>query len=361
MSSLAAAALGIFLYVQPDAPALAQAATLAYITDPGVSGFTLEVKWSDIEPSPGVFDWSTIDFYALPVAAAGKPIKIGIVAGGATPSWLYTSPYNVPNATILSSGPKPVFICQSADEPAFWNANFQTAWTAAQQALAAHMAAIGASVAVVELTGLNHTTTELNLGTQAKPPPGSSCPFTDATTQWLSIGYRPGLAVTAANQLYGDVTSAWPGVPATLSYIANNAMPRISAAGKSESVAAAELVFDQIVGAAIAEGSGVQWNSLSANDGVAIPAIWMQEVDAGAFGVLQTPAYASGGKGNPCAPPDHPAPCSDALFGQSLQLGIAAGARIIEVWAGDFIYEDQIFLANQALQQEAPGQQRHPH
>jgi hypothetical protein len=344
---LQAAALGIFLYVQPDATIVQQQAVLAEITSPAISGFTLDVNWSDIDQGRGSFNWSAVDLYALPAVAAGLPLKVGLIAGNDTPAWLLA---RVPNTLILSSGPAPAFRCESADEPAVWHANFQASFAAAQQALAAHLAAIGATVVAVELTGLNHTTSELNLGTQTALPPGSSCPFTDATTQWLSLGYRPNLAERAAASLYASVQATWPGAQPVLPYIANNAMPRISSSGKSESAAAAELVFDAIVAGA----PGVQWNSLSADDGAPIPTVWTQAVAAGAFGVLQTPAYATGDAGNPCSPPTHAAPCSDALFGSGLQQGIAAGASIIEVWSGDFEYEDQIAAANEALLQRGP-------
>src|SRR5580692_10374572 len=118
---LLAAALGIFLYVQPDAPIVQQQAALAEIASAAISGFTLDVNWSDIDQGGGSFNWSAVDLYALPAVAAGLPLKVGLIAGNDTPAWLLA---RVPNALILSSGPTPTFRCESADEPAVWNTTF---------------------------------------------------------------------------------------------------------------------------------------------------------------------------------------------------------------------------------------------
>jgi hypothetical protein len=351
MTVLAAAALGIFLFVQPDAAPAEQQATIAQMTSGAISGFTLDVNWSDIEPAAESYNWSAVDLYALPAVAAGLPLKVGLIAGNDTPAWVQAE---VPNTVIQFSSSKP-FVCFTTDEPAPWNSNFQTEFLNAQQAVAAHLASIGATVVAVELTGLNHITSELNLVSQSKLPAGSPCPFTDATTQWLSIGYLPSLAESAASSLFAGVEASWPGAQPVLEYVANDAMPKISQKGKSTNETNAELVFDAIV----AGVPGVQWNSLSANDNNPIPQIWLNEVAAGAFGVLQTPAYEVGQGGNPCGPADHATSCTDAQFGANLQYGINSGAMIIEVWAGDFEYADQISAANQELLSVAPQRQRH--
>jgi hypothetical protein len=341
-----AAALGIFLFAKPDAPPQVQRATIAEMASPAISGFTLDVNWSDIDHDGGSFNWSAVDLYAIPAIRAGLPLKVGLIAGGYTPVWVLAK---VPHRTIQSSvllGEFPLsYLCQSADEPAPWNATFKNAFLAAQAALAAHLASLHATVVAVELTGLNHTTSELNLESQSTQPRGSRCPFTDATRRWLSIGYRPNRAENAAAELYAGVQSAWPGVQPVLEYLANNAMPGISSDGQPESEADAELVFHAI----IAGAPGVQWNGLSADDVNPIPAVWTQAVTAGAFGALQTPAYQPGDAGTPCAPARYSRVCSGALFGANLQHGISAGAKLIEVWSGDFMYEDQIAIANQRL------------
>ncbi len=59
-----------------------------YIDKPYVDGALVRVRWSEIEPENGVFDFSAIERQRAPVKAAGKNWSLAVIAGWNTPDWL---------------------------------------------------------------------------------------------------------------------------------------------------------------------------------------------------------------------------------------------------------------------------------
>lgn len=53
-----------------------------------VIGSLIRVKWKDIEPSKGVYNFSIIEQYLQTIKSKGKKWSLGIIAGGDSPSWL---------------------------------------------------------------------------------------------------------------------------------------------------------------------------------------------------------------------------------------------------------------------------------
>jgi len=51
-------------------------------------GSLIRVKWSELEPQQGVFDFSKIDSQVEIVKAAGKEWSLGLIGGSSSPSWL---------------------------------------------------------------------------------------------------------------------------------------------------------------------------------------------------------------------------------------------------------------------------------
>jgi hypothetical protein len=56
---------------------------------PGIAGVFVRLEWDDVEPAPGVFDWSALDREADAAVAHGKWFSVAIKAGDhGTPGWL---------------------------------------------------------------------------------------------------------------------------------------------------------------------------------------------------------------------------------------------------------------------------------
>jgi Beta-galactosidase len=61
-------------------------------TLPFVDGVSGRVLWKDVEPSPGVFDWSYFDTLVANASAAGKWVELRVmVQGGQMPQWVKTN------------------------------------------------------------------------------------------------------------------------------------------------------------------------------------------------------------------------------------------------------------------------------
>ena len=58
------------------------------LNNPEARGALIRVKWSDLEPQPGVFDFSGIDNQVAVVNAANKAWSLGLIGGSSSPAWL---------------------------------------------------------------------------------------------------------------------------------------------------------------------------------------------------------------------------------------------------------------------------------
>ncbi len=56
-----------------------------------IKGSLIRVKWSDLEPSKGVYDFSKIDQFLLAIKSRHLKWSLGIIAGGDSPDWLIDS------------------------------------------------------------------------------------------------------------------------------------------------------------------------------------------------------------------------------------------------------------------------------
>lgn len=55
-----------------------------------VDGALIRVRWSALEPSPGLYDWDYLDDEIAKVKKAGKKYTLAIVSGPSAPQWLYS-------------------------------------------------------------------------------------------------------------------------------------------------------------------------------------------------------------------------------------------------------------------------------
>jgi len=96
-------------------------------SDTQVKGGLVRVGWAQIETSAGSYDFTAITNQVNSLKAAGKKWTLGVVGGPSSPTWLYSSPYNVKSLT-LDNGSK---------IPQYWDVNLQTRLGLLASALAA--------------------------------------------------------------------------------------------------------------------------------------------------------------------------------------------------------------------------------
>ena len=66
-----------------------------------VQGTLIRMPWDGLESSPGVYDYTVLDDNVARVKAAGKKWSLAVVAGPATPGWIYELPYEAPRIRYL--------------------------------------------------------------------------------------------------------------------------------------------------------------------------------------------------------------------------------------------------------------------
>jgi ELWxxDGT repeat protein len=112
----------------------------AHISDSRIAGVQFHLDWAQLEPSKGVFDFSTLDQMLSLWGGAGKKVMFdvktapagaesGQYAGSATPEWVYAE--GVPYVISTSTG-----ITQQI--PVYWDTVFLQEYQRFVQALAAH-------------------------------------------------------------------------------------------------------------------------------------------------------------------------------------------------------------------------------
>jgi hypothetical protein len=175
-------------------PKMAQA-----LATPSLDGVFLYLRWSDLEPTDGSFDFSSLDA-DLDAVPSGMGVSIAVAAGAHAPAWLCAlKPSPCLHFTIIPEATPSQ--CNAVSLPKPYDPTFQARWLAFIDALAAHLRAAPsrlAKVSVIKVTGINGETAETTLPSQpattASCTSGSGCVAgtcnkPDDTSLWLANGY----------------------------------------------------------------------------------------------------------------------------------------------------------------------------
>ena len=178
------------------------------LTNPDVDGISVHEKWWHLEPSEGVYDWSTLDAYVARITPFGKNIliRIGTMGGrhslgGNTPDWVMDA-VGANTITYYDSGRVLRTI------PLFWDQTFLNKKIAM-------IAAIGArysgnhlvKVATASFANRHSEDWSVPDSTQIDgiPPAGSS-----EASRMLAAGYTHQKMVDAGTQIMDAAMAAWP-------------------------------------------------------------------------------------------------------------------------------------------------------
>jgi hypothetical protein len=94
--------------------------------------------WSTIEPSPGVFDWTTMDANVQDATTGGYTILLRIMAGRMSPAWLADE--GAATIQVLGTDPSAVDYCDHIRTPVPWDPVLREAYTGLLQELARWLA-----------------------------------------------------------------------------------------------------------------------------------------------------------------------------------------------------------------------------
>lgn len=297
---------------------------------PGMDGIALVISWSAIEPSLGVYQWTTLDPWLQSAMAAGKKIDLIVTSGSGIPSWLFDPQPSGGGAHPLSFTISPhsgaTGRCDSETIAAPWDSAFLTQWDAMLVALAAHLKSIGAygSVALLRITGINRTTDELRLPAETAQSTGLSC-VSNAITTWQNAGYKPSLLLQGWDAITSSFKKSFPDKALSIAIIPNNAFPPIAEDGSQikgtppdANAPLLALAAQKFPGRVV-----VQFNFLMPGE-AASSAVISSAQTYGTLPAFQTNEYlGSTGGGAACSEPvTNPTPCTAQTFLALLQTGI---------------------------------------
>jgi Beta-galactosidase len=326
------------------------------------AGVYIRLVWRTIEPSPGVYDWSTLDAEVDRALRAGKKISLSVITGGFQPAWLADRDVSTSTFVVGKGGSRRRCVTIRLGWP--WDPDYQNAYVAVMKALSQHLRSRpGAyeAVRIVKLTGISQNTEELRLPAaneqQRWRGRTDPCRQSDAIRTWQEAGYRPDAIVEAWTRMAQGVDEAFPDKLLAQDVLQANDFPPINDKGEIIDRSAVT-VKDQIIKNGIAHFSprfAVQWDGLTAEGRIATTV--KQAGEAGAVIGWQTNAF-QGLEGAGCNA-DRSAdavPCDAAGYAAILQRGVAEGARYLEIWSSDAVrFPDALAAAATALAKPAHG------
>jgi fibronectin type 3 domain-containing protein len=175
------------------------------LNDPRIVGLDLGGSWADLEPTEGVYDWSSVDSELAKAEAHGKKVLLRNVSGGINvPDWLLADP-NVQTFTFIDTNPYHQTYGEELTIPVFWDPIFLAKKIAFIQAAGAHFSA-HSNIEVVACSFANATT-----GDWAIPDEPEDI------AHWRAAGYTTELMVNAGKMIIDATMDAFPNQNVTLS------------------------------------------------------------------------------------------------------------------------------------------------
>lgn len=159
---------GLYCSCPPTTPTGSVSVVPAVAALDFVDGFLVRVAWKDLEPSPGVYEWSLIDGQIQAADAAGKSIALAVVNGPLAPDWL--APLGVEMFFYRFRG-------EPAVMPVPWDGTYLGRWTGLVEAVGKRYAGEGV-INLVYITNSTANGFEMQL------------PFAPVdTVNWTAAGY----------------------------------------------------------------------------------------------------------------------------------------------------------------------------
>src|SRR6266536_4346213 len=144
----------------------------------GIVGILISEDWDIVNPSPGVYDWHTVDSRIAQSKAAGfNYISLTIIDSSAdTPQWLLDSLPADQKIALLDIAPIHQTFCQFINTALYWNPTFHQARLDLIAAAGAKYTNDPAIVAVNMAAFANHDSNDWNIQDTIGPLVCPSCP-----------------------------------------------------------------------------------------------------------------------------------------------------------------------------------------
>jgi hypothetical protein len=150
------------------------------------TGNSWVLHWKDLEPAPGVYNWTIVDAAINGSAAAGKPVFLRVLAGIYSPTWILS---------VAQTASIPATLYTPAGWlPAPWDRGFLTAW---ETFIAAYGARYDANrkIVLIETAGT---------GIYGESYLPGGLPL------WQSVGYTQTAYIAAIQEIIRKYVAAFP-------------------------------------------------------------------------------------------------------------------------------------------------------
>ena len=188
----------------------------------GIVGIGISDDWAEVEPSPGVYDWSTLDAKIAEAKAAGfQYLSLAVTdSSSQTPQWLLDSLPPDQKVALIDPASSHDTFCQPILTVLPWNPTFHQARLDLIAAMGARYTNDPAIVAVNMASFANHNTQDWNIqdtiGTIVCPrcpqPPPTLCGtiVVDQPAQWLAAGWTEPTMLEIGKEMCDAAAAAFP-------------------------------------------------------------------------------------------------------------------------------------------------------
>jgi hypothetical protein len=218
---------GVYAIIEASAQNQYPVATQALQT-PGVDGLLIHLRWDQISPSLKTYDWSQLDQAVQLVMTAHKRFEIGIVTGGAMPTWISAPPPTGLGAQHATFDIDAAGGCTTFDTAPPWDPAYLDAFRDLLAQLAQHLRSTHTydHLAMLKLFGITTTTDEMRL------PAVNHC-GNDPVATWQTLGYTPAKVERGWNAMLQAYLHHFPDKSFNIGFIGINAFPGIRANGSA--------------------------------------------------------------------------------------------------------------------------------
>ena len=187
----------------------------------GIVGIGLSADWDSVNPSPGVYDWSTLDLRIAQAEAAG--FKINLIIGNSsanTPAWLLDSLPADQKIDLIDPAPSHSTFCGPITTALYWNPVFHQARLDLIAAAGIHYSS-DPSIVAYTASFANHNSNDWNIQDTVGLIPCPSCPpvipgyscgdiTVDQVQQWLDAGWTEQAMLQVGKDICDAAAAAFP-------------------------------------------------------------------------------------------------------------------------------------------------------
>lgn len=202
------------------------------LADADVSCLFFQFYWRDLEPNAeGAYQFDLVDKALNKALSLGKPVKISVVTGEYSPTWLSGAGVTMLNFTgFRKFGASDKFY--DSKVPIYWQERYLQIWKNFVTALSLHLHARNdyGNIAVVEITGINENTPELRIPSQPSITKNGQT-TTNAPTIWRDNGFTPSKISYAWKEIVKLFREQFPEKYLSMVVLPGNGFPFITEQG----------------------------------------------------------------------------------------------------------------------------------